>query len=106
MDAAAYLETIKLRLASSPVVRSIVIVQERGLPDQGFFRARLTLKNDDFVEVTEYFVVFRRPGWRSGSVAGATAALCRAMALRSGPGARRAKATVPHGSFSQTHRIK
>jgi hypothetical protein len=57
MDAAAYLETIKLKLASSPVVSSIVIVQERGLPDQGFFRARLTLNNDDFVEVTEYFVV-------------------------------------------------
>ncbi|OIO90253.1 MAG: hypothetical protein AUK03_13345 [Anaerolineae bacterium CG2_30_64_16] len=59
MDAAAYLETIKLTLASSPVVRSVVIMQERSLPDQGFFRARLTLQNDDFVEVTEYFVVER-----------------------------------------------
>jgi hypothetical protein len=59
MDVAAYLEAIKLKLASSPIVRSVVIVQERSLPDQGFFRARLTLQNDDFVEVTEYFVVER-----------------------------------------------
>jgi len=57
MDAAGYLETIKLRLASSPAIKSIVIVQERGLPDRGFFRARLALKNNDFVEVTEYFVI-------------------------------------------------
>ena len=59
MDGAAYLETIKLKLASSPVVSSVEIVQERSLPGQGFFRARLTLQNADFVEVTEYFVVER-----------------------------------------------
>jgi len=50
LDAAAYLETIKLTLASSPVVRGVVIVQERSLPDQGFFQARLTLQNDNFAE--------------------------------------------------------
>ena len=57
MEAGLYLESIKLALVSSPIVRDIVIIRERGLPDQGFFRARLTLQNGDFVEVTEYFVV-------------------------------------------------
>ena len=57
MDAQSYLEAIKLKLASSPIVKSVAIVQERASWDNGFFRARLILNHDEFVEVTEYFVV-------------------------------------------------
>jgi hypothetical protein len=46
---------MKARLASSPVVRDIEIVQEYATPGQGFIRARLTLRYDDFLEVTEFF---------------------------------------------------
>jgi hypothetical protein len=56
MNAFAYLDLIKLKLVSSLAVRSIIVVQERALPEQGFFRARLTLANGDFAEVSEYFV--------------------------------------------------
>lgn len=52
-----YLTEIKAKFISSPVVDSIVIVKERASLDQGYFRARLTLTNGDFLEVVEYFVV-------------------------------------------------
>jgi hypothetical protein len=57
MDAQSYLEAIKLKLASSLIVKSVAIVQERASWDHGFFRARLILDHEEFVEVTEYFVV-------------------------------------------------
>jgi hypothetical protein len=52
----AYLVAIKSRLAASPAVDSIELVEEFGLPDRGYFCARLTLVNNDFLEVAEYFV--------------------------------------------------
>ena len=57
MNPQSYLAEIKVRLVISPVVASIPIVEERALPDRGYFRARLVLNNGDFLEVTEYFVV-------------------------------------------------
>jgi len=57
MDAREYLEAIKLKLILCPKIRSAEIVDERTvLPNHGYFRARLTLINGDFLEISEYFV--------------------------------------------------
>ncbi|HUM68521.1 MAG TPA: DUF6516 family protein [Chloroflexota bacterium] len=53
----AYLETIKLKLAITPIVTEVVILQERHGDDAGFFRAQLWLVNGDFLEVAEFFRV-------------------------------------------------
>ena len=52
-----YVADIKAKLVASAAVATITIVEERLLPDRGYFRARLTLRNSDFLEVAEYFVV-------------------------------------------------
>jgi len=52
-----YMADIKAKLVASTAVATITIVEERLLPDRGYFRARLTLSNSDFLEVAEYFVV-------------------------------------------------
>ncbi|QTA90949.1 toxin-antitoxin system TumE family protein [Desulfonema magnum] len=40
-----------------PKIRSAEIVDERTvLPNHGYFRARLTLINGDFLEISEYFI--------------------------------------------------
>lgn len=52
-----YLTEIKAKLITSPIVDNINIVKEKGLSDQGYFRARLTLSNGDFLEVVEFFRV-------------------------------------------------
>jgi hypothetical protein len=57
MDPQAYLNEIKARVVASAAVASITVVEERILPDRGYFRARLVLSNGDFLEVAEYFVV-------------------------------------------------
>jgi hypothetical protein len=57
MDAQQYLTEIKVKLVASSVVTSVTILEEHALPDRGYFRARLTLGNGDFLEVAEYFVV-------------------------------------------------
>ncbi len=57
MKVQAYLDAIKLKLATSPSIKEAHVVQERGLEDRGFFRARLHLVNADFVEVAEFFVI-------------------------------------------------
>ncbi len=49
------LEDIKTKIVMSWVVKSMTIVAERALTDRGYFRARMTLINDDFLEVSEYF---------------------------------------------------
>ena len=51
-----YVTDIKAKLVASPVVATITILEERLLPDRGYFRARLTLMNNDFLELAEYFV--------------------------------------------------
>ncbi len=57
MDARWYIDEIKIRLALSDCIQTIEIVEERiVLSDRGYFRARLTLTNDDFLEIAEYFV--------------------------------------------------
>lgn len=57
MDPKRYLTEIKAKLVASALVTSITIIAERVLPDRGYFRAQLQLKNTDFLEVAEYFVV-------------------------------------------------
>jgi len=57
MDAQDYLDTIKLTLTTSDLVREVQIVREQCLENAGFFRARLRLQNDDFLEVSEYFII-------------------------------------------------
>ena len=56
MDPREYLAEIKAKLVSSSSVVSISVVEERTLPDRGYFRARMALSNGDFLEVAEYFV--------------------------------------------------
>ena len=57
MKAGDYLNEIKTQLATSLCVTSITIVAERITRDHGYFRARLTLVNGDFLEVSEYFII-------------------------------------------------
>ncbi len=52
-----YLKEIKTKLNSNKLITTIKILKERAIPDQGFFRARLMLKNGDFLEVAEFFKV-------------------------------------------------
>ncbi|WP_374796107.1 toxin-antitoxin system TumE family protein [Aerosakkonema funiforme] len=57
METQQYLNEIKAKLAASLAVASVTIVKERALLSQGYFRARLTLSNGDFLEVVEFFVL-------------------------------------------------
>lgn len=52
-----YLNNIQSRLTASPVILKIEIVSRRRLDDRGYFRARLKLVNNDFLEVSEYFEI-------------------------------------------------
>ena len=36
-------------------IAAFAIVEELDFGDRGYFRARVTLSNDDFLEVAEYF---------------------------------------------------
>lgn len=57
MDAEQYLSEIKTKLIISPVILSFTVVEEQDLSDRGYFRARVILANNDFLEVSEYFIV-------------------------------------------------
>ena len=57
MISAQYITEIKAKLLASPAVSSVAIVKERTLLESGYFRARLTLRNGDFLEVVEFFTV-------------------------------------------------
>ena len=57
MISAQYITEIKAKLLASPAVSSMAIVKERTLPESGYFRARLTLTNGDFLEIVEFFTV-------------------------------------------------
>lgn len=46
MNAPDYCDTIKLKLATSPIIKEVHMMQERNLEDRGFFRARLRLVNE------------------------------------------------------------
>ncbi len=56
MNAFDYLESVKLALALSDIVQTVQIVREYSRERHGFFRARLKLRNGDFLEVSEFFV--------------------------------------------------
>ncbi len=58
MNAQRHIDELKVTLALSGCIQTIEIVDERiVLSNHGYFRARLTLTNGDFLEVAEYFVV-------------------------------------------------
>ena len=59
MNVEAYLTAIKAKLVNSVIIKHFDIVQEYVIREQGFFRARLTLQNDDFLEVAEFFQEFQ-----------------------------------------------
>lgn len=52
-----YITAIQEKLSNSLIVASIDIVDERVLLSQGYFRARLTLTNTDFLEIAESFTI-------------------------------------------------
>ena len=52
-----YLTEIKAKLITSSIIISITVIEEYTLPDRGYFRGRLELSNNDFLEVAEYFVL-------------------------------------------------
>ena len=57
IEARHYLSELKARLAASATIVAVEAVGERASTDRGYFRARLTLANGDFLEVSEYFVI-------------------------------------------------
>jgi hypothetical protein len=57
MISAQYITEIKAKLLASPAIKSVAIVKERSLLESGYFRARVTLNNGDFLEVVEFFTV-------------------------------------------------
>lgn len=52
----AYLDALKLKLVTSPVVAQYTIIKERTTATDGYLRVQATLANGDFLELTEYFV--------------------------------------------------
>lgn len=52
-----YIKEIKAKLTTSLIVSSVEIVDERTLLNRGYFRARLTLCNGDFLEIAESFTI-------------------------------------------------
>ena len=52
-----YLDHLSSQCLLSPVIASFTITAEREFADRGYFRARLTLINGDFLEVSEYVIL-------------------------------------------------
>lgn len=52
-----YIEEIKYELITLEWVISMTIIEEKILENRGYFRARLTLTNNDFLEIAEYFIL-------------------------------------------------
>jgi Family of unknown function (DUF6516) len=57
MDLEQYITAVKARLANSPIITAIEIVDERILLNRGYFRSRLILTNSDFLEIAESFML-------------------------------------------------
>ncbi|GAX35338.1 toxin-antitoxin system TumE family protein [Nodularia sp. NIES-3585] len=57
MEIQDYINTVKIKLATSCIIIKIAIVEEKILLDRGYFRARLTLVNNDFFELAESFTI-------------------------------------------------
>ncbi|GAB4306317.1 MAG: hypothetical protein Fur0025_48340 [Oscillatoriaceae cyanobacterium] len=56
-----YIAAVKEKLAGSPIISVVEISDERVLLDRGYFRARLTLINSDFLEIAESFTMQDNP---------------------------------------------
>ncbi len=52
-----YFDLLRTQCLLSPAIASFTITAEREFADRGYFRARLTLSNGDFLEVSEYVIV-------------------------------------------------
>ncbi|MFM6015714.1 MAG: DUF6516 family protein [Cuspidothrix sp.] len=57
MEIQDYINTVKIKLATSRIIIKIGIVEEKILLNRGYFRARLTLANNDFLEIAESFTI-------------------------------------------------
>lgn len=57
MELQQYITIVKAKLKESSAIISVEIVDERILLNRGYFRARLTLSNDDFLEIAESFTI-------------------------------------------------
>lgn len=57
MNIKDYINIIKEKLSTSLIIDSFKIIDERILFKRGYFRARLTLINQDFLEIAESFTV-------------------------------------------------
>ena len=54
MTIAAYLRRVKEHLLSDSIIASFDIIRERSAITNGYLRVRLTLKDDSFLEFSEY----------------------------------------------------
>ncbi len=57
MIADEYVAEIQVKLLSSSAIDSFEVVKIRVTANGGYFRARLALRNGDFLEIAEFFVV-------------------------------------------------
>ncbi|MDJ1180235.1 DUF6516 family protein [Roseofilum sp. BLCC_M91] len=57
MSLEQYISDIKAKLSGSPIMTVTEIIDERILLNRGYFRARLTLMNTDFLEIAESFTL-------------------------------------------------
>jgi Family of unknown function (DUF6516) len=57
MSLEEYITQVRARLGESAIVTSLKVVDTRILLNRGYFRARLSLSNGDFLEVAESFAM-------------------------------------------------
>ncbi|MGD1928607.1 MAG: DUF6516 family protein [Leptolyngbyaceae cyanobacterium] len=57
MNLQQYIAAVQEKLHSSSIIATFEIVDERIFLNRGYLRARLTLTNDDFLEIAESFAV-------------------------------------------------
>jgi len=54
MNPIDYVESVKRRLATDPIIASHEIIRELANADEGFIRARATLINGDVLDISEF----------------------------------------------------
>ncbi|MDJ1181609.1 toxin-antitoxin system TumE family protein [Roseofilum casamattae] len=57
MSLEQYIADVKEKISGSPIIAVTEIIDERILLNRGYFRARLTLINTDFLEIAESFTL-------------------------------------------------
>ncbi len=57
MNLDQYIAAIEETLKASPIILFVEIVDQRVFLNRGYFRARLTLSNEDFLEIAESFTI-------------------------------------------------